>query len=194
VPRRRPVAAPGVHCGCRCTESSPLSSARRSRFSIWMRSGHRASFQACKNGNDRALCLCAIHRRIGIAHQIDHLCPSAGEQADTDRSRQETVRVRRGQMAASKAAMISRARTPPRPRCAPLPSEQMNSSPPRRASMSIKRTCSERRAATATSSSSPTPCPRESLTCLNWSRSINSTARLLLRAARIHAGFLPGAR
>ena len=51
-----------------------------------------------------------------------------------------------------------------------------NSSPPNRAAVSPARRQPRNRSATATSSSSPAVCPRPSLTVLNSSRSMNSTA------------------
>ncbi|MNM77945.1 hypothetical protein D3C81_898210 [compost metagenome] len=59
-------------------------------------------------------------------------------------------------------------------------SRMMNSSPPRRATVSTSRTCSFRRWAMPLSSRSPTGWPRLSLMCLKRSRSRNSTAPLRL--------------
>ncbi len=51
-----------------------------------------------------------------------------------------------------------------------------NSSPPSRPTVSLARTQLRSRAAASLSSASPAPCPRVSLTSLNRSRSMNSTA------------------
>ena len=54
-------------------------------------------------------------------------------------------------------------------------SSTANSSPPRRAAMSLERSTEPRRSPTATSSASPAACPRLSLTSLKSSRSTNRT-------------------
>ena len=60
----------------------------------------------------------------------------------------------------------------------PMPcSSTANSSPPSRATVSVLRTWSDSRRPTCTSSWSPTWWPSESLTSLNRSRSISSTAQ-----------------
>src|SRR5215213_7139501 len=62
-----------------------------------------------------------------------------------------------------------------------------NSSPPRRATVSVSRTQARRRSVTALRRPSPTGWPSVSLTLLKWSRSRQSTASVSPRATRTSA-------
>ena len=78
-------------------------------------------------------------------------------------------------MGAAMASISLRARCAA-PSASVLGKTSTNSSPPMRATVSCSRTCWRMRRATAMSSSSPMPCPSESLMFLKWSRSRNISA------------------
>ena len=112
-------------------------------------------------------------RRGGSAPRSSPLPPGWSDDADAGAERELAAGDRRRARRAARAAGA-------RPRRLRLARRRRastaNSSPPRRASVSLGRVISAKRCATSRSSWSPASWPRLSLTCLNPSRSTSSTA------------------
>ena len=126
-----------------------------------------------------------VERGVGVAQQHVAFLPVGREHGDADARGDDTAPARRSAPARARLPAASAPGvTASSGRCRPG-RMKMNSSPPMRATVSLSRRLACRRRLSATSSRSPMPCPRLSLTALNRSTSRNATATSSpVRAAR----------